>query len=76
MTLEMASRKRVFKVVLEPAEESPTEWYVATSPNLRGLVTQGRGVDETIENVKDAIGALFKGKPPEYTLEVKVLVPV
>ncbi len=35
-----------------------------------------RGVDETIENVKDAISALFKGKPPSYTLEVKVLVPV
>ena len=72
----MASRKRIIKVVLEPAEDSPTEWYVATSPNLRGLVTQGKGVDDTIENVKDAIEALFKGKPPEYTLEVKVLVPV
>jgi len=66
----------MIKVVLEPAEDSPTEWYVATSPNLRGLVTQGKGVDDTIENVKDAIEALFKGKPPEYTLEVKVLVPV
>ncbi len=72
----MASRRRVFKVVLEPAEDSPTEWYVATSPSLRGLVTQGKGLDETIENVKDAIQALFKGRPPEYTLEVKVLVPV
>lgn len=72
----MASRRRVFKVVLMPAEDSPTEWYVATSPNLKGLVTQGKGVDETIENVKDAIGALFKGKPPEYKLDVNVLVPV
>jgi predicted RNase H-like HicB family nuclease len=72
----MAVRKKVFKIVLEPAEDTPTEWFVATSSNLRGLVTQGRGVDETIENVKDAIRALFKGEPPECTLEVKVLVPV
>ena len=72
----MAARKKFFKIVLEPAEDAPTEWYVATSPNLRGLVTQGRGVDETIENVKDAISALFKGEPPAYALEVKVLVPV
>jgi len=76
MNIWMASKKRVIKVVLKPAEDSPTERYVATSPNLRGLATQGRGVDDTIENVKDAIEALFKGKPPEYTLEVKVLVPV
>jgi len=72
----MAVRKKHFKIVLEPAEEGPTEMYVATSPNLRGLVTQGRGIDRTVENVKDAISALFKGDPPAYTLEVKVLVPV
>jgi predicted RNase H-like HicB family nuclease len=50
--------------------------YVATSPNLRGLVTQGKGIDQTLENVKDAISALFKGHPPAYMLEVKVLVAV
>lgn len=71
----MPARKRIFRILLEPAEESPTEWYVATSPNLRGLVTQGRGIDETVANVKDAISALFRGEPPSYTLEVKVLVP-
>ena len=70
----MAARRKVFKIVLEPAEDTPTEWYVATSPSLPGLVTQGRGFDETIENVKDAISALCRGKPPAYTLEVKVLV--
>src|SRR3990170_1295835 len=45
----MTARRKVFKIVLEPAEDTPTESYVATSPNLPGLVTQGRGVDETIE---------------------------
>ncbi len=70
----MVARKKVFRIVLEPAEDTPTEWYVATSPNLPGLVTQGRGVDETIENVKDAIVALFRGRPPPHGLEVKILV--
>src|SRR3989304_1303871 len=53
----MAARKRIFKIVLEPAEDKPKEWYVATSPNLRGLVTQGQGVDETVENAKAARAA-------------------
>ena len=71
----VATRRKVYRIVLEPAEDTPSDWYVATSPNVPGLVTQGKGFDETIANVKDAISALFKGKPPSYTLEVKVLVP-
>jgi len=70
----MTARRKVFKIVLEPAEDMPTEWYVATSPNLPGLVTQGKGFDETVDNVKDAISALFHGRPPAHILEVKVLV--
>jgi len=35
-------------------------------------VTQGRGVDETIEMFKDAMIAYFEGKPPAYTLVVRV----
>ncbi len=69
-----AQRKR-FKVILEPAEDHPTDWYVATSPELPGLVTQGKGIDETIENVKEAISAYFDGRPPAYSLDVRVVVP-
>ncbi|MGI0148990.1 MAG: type II toxin-antitoxin system HicB family antitoxin [Thermoplasmata archaeon] len=72
----MSALRNVLRVVLEPAEDRPTEWYVATSPDLRGLVTQGKGIDETVANVKDAIEALFDGKPPAYSLEVRVVVPV
>ena len=72
----MASRRRVFKIVLEPAEDEPTEWYTATSPTLPGLVTQGKGLDEAVANVRDAISAYFGGKPPAYSLEVRVVVPV
>lgn len=64
------------RVILELAEDRPTEWYVATSPDLPGLVTQGKGLDDTVANVKDAIAAFFDGRPPAYSLEVRVVVPV
>jgi len=72
----MSAPRKVFRAVLEPAEDRPTEWYVATSPDLPGLVTQGKGLDDTVANVKDAIVALFNGRPPAYSLEVRVVVPV
>ena len=72
----MARRRRVFRIVIEPAEETPTEWYMATSPDLPGLATQGRGLDETLAMVKDAILAYFDLKPPAYALDIRVLVPV
>lgn len=72
----MGAMRKVVRIVLEPAEDRPTEWYVATSPDLPGLVTQGKGIDETVANVKDAIAAFFDGKPPAHTLDVRVVVPV
>ena len=72
----MASGRKGFRVVLEPADEEPRGWYVATSPDLPGLVTQGNGIDETVANVQEAIRAYFEGKPPRYSLEVRVVVPV
>ncbi len=72
----MSAPRKVLLVVLEPAEDRPTEWYVATSPDLPGLVTQGKGLDDTVANVKDAIAAFFDGRPPAYSLEVRVVVPV
>jgi|GEM_PF-2638968 len=72
----MSARRKVFRIVLEPGEEEPTDWYVATSPDLPGLVTQGKGIDETVANVKDAISAFYDGNPPAYSLEVRVVVPV
>ena len=74
-TANMVRRRRVVHVVLEPAE-GREGWYVATSPDLPGLVPHGNGVDHTLENVKDAMVAYFSGKPPAYTLDVRVVVPV
>ena len=72
----MAARTKVFRIVLEPAEDIPTEWYVATSPDLPGLVTQGKGMDETVRNVKEAVSLCFDGNPPAYRLDVRVAVAV
>jgi predicted RNase H-like HicB family nuclease len=71
----MARRRRLFRIVIEPAEETPTDWYLATSPDLPGLATQGQGLDDTIEMVKDALLAYFDGKPPLCSLDVRITVP-
>jgi len=72
----MAARTKVFHIVLEPAEDVPTKWYVATSPDLPGLVTQGKGMDETVRNVKEAVSLYFDSDPPAYRLDVRVVVAV
>jgi antitoxin HicB len=42
-----------FKVLLEPDEEAGG--YVVSCPALPGCYTQGDTIDETLENVKEAI---------------------
>jgi len=44
----------VFKVVLEPDME--VGGYVAYCPTLRGCVSEGDTVEETLRNIKKAIG--------------------
>ena len=41
-----------FKVILEPGENG---YIVAHCPALPGCVSQGKTVDEAVENIKDAI---------------------
>jgi len=74
-TSDMARRRKVFRILIEPAKDTPTEWYMATSPDLPGLVTQGRGLDGTIEMVRDALIAYFEGRPPAHALDIRVSVP-
>ncbi len=45
-------RRRVYEVVLEPAEEGGFTAYV---PALRGCVSEGETEEEALENVRDAI---------------------
>jgi predicted RNase H-like HicB family nuclease len=43
--------KRKLTVILERDEDG---WYVASVPELRGCHTQGRTLDEVMENLRDA----------------------
>ena len=70
----MTLGNKIFRIDLKAAEDEPTNWYVATSRDLAGLVTQGKGIDDTIANVKDAIRAYFDGHPPHHLLEVRIVV--
>ena len=45
------SRKRV-TMIFEEAEMDG--WWIASSPDLPGVLTQGKGLAETIANFKDA----------------------
>lgn len=44
--------ERVFRVVITPDEDG---WYVAECVDLPGCVSQGKGEEEALENVRDAI---------------------
>lgn len=44
--------KRKFHVIIEQDEDG---YYVGQVPELEGCITQGRTLDELMENIKDAI---------------------
>ncbi len=41
-----------FKVILREGEDG---WYVVEVPSLPGCISQGKTVDEALENIKEAI---------------------
>ena len=41
-----------FKVLITNGEDG---WYIAECPALPGCVSQGKSVDQALENIKDAI---------------------
>ncbi|MFH1039142.1 MAG: type II toxin-antitoxin system HicB family antitoxin [PVC group bacterium] len=42
-----------FKVVIEPSGKRG--WYTASVPSLPGCISQGKGVEDTLKNIKEAI---------------------
>lgn len=65
-----------FKVIVSEGEDG---WYVVECPALPGCVSQGKTIEEAIENIKDAIERYLetlnekvkpksKGKVMEVTL--------
>lgn len=68
-----------YTVVIEPNGEEPG--FTATVPALSGCISAGDTIDETLENVKDAIElwvsmAAKKGEslPDDFTVVSKVKV--
>ncbi len=66
MTEEAIDSKRRLTVILERDEDG---WYVASVPELRGCHTQGRTLDEVMENIRDAAVLCLEVPPVE---EVKM----
>lgn len=46
-----------YTVIIEPGEDN---WFIATVPALPGCVTQGKTIDEALENAKEAIEAYLE----------------
>lgn len=63
MTITMKKKVHNFTVVIEKDEDG---FYVGSVPALRGCHTQGKTMDELLENIKEAI---------ELCLEVDKDVP-
>ena len=49
----------IFHITLEPAEDG---WIVAECPALPGCVSQGKGQQEALVNIKEAITAWLWAK--------------
>lgn len=64
-----------FKVIISEGEDG---WLVVECPSLPGCVSQGRTVEEALENIKDAIqgcldvlGERTRAKDRERVVEVE-----
>jgi len=49
------------KVIIEPGGKKG--WYTARVPNLPGCISQGKGLKETVENIKEAIDLYLEPIP-------------
>lgn len=48
-----------YPVIFQECNDESGHYYVATSPNLQGLVTDGTTIKETVVNCQDAIATLL-----------------
>jgi predicted RNase H-like HicB family nuclease len=46
-----------YKVVISEGEDG---WYLVECPSIPGCVSQGKTVEEALENIKDAIQGCFR----------------
>ncbi len=59
---------RIFNIIIERGEDG---YYIGTVPELKGCHTQGKSLDELIENIKEAIQLCLEVEgEPEQTSEL------
>lgn len=50
-----------YPVIVEEFNDEDGHYYVAISPNIKGLVTDGDTITELVEHIKDAIAGWLSG---------------
>jgi len=65
----IVSKKREFTVIIEKGED---DYLIGTVLELRGCHTQGKDLDELIDNIKEAIQLYLEVEEPgeEYIKEI------
>lgn len=66
-----------YPVVLTEYNDESGHYYVVTSPNIQGMVTDGETIPEALENAKDALATMLANElerpevqdPREWTLD-------
>lgn len=67
-----------YPVILTEYNDESGHYYVVTSPNVQGMVTDGETIFEALENAKDALATILANRkrpvvqdPREWVLENK-----
>lgn len=50
-----------YPIIIEECNDEDGHYYVATSPNIKGMVTDGETFEETAHNAEDAIETVIDG---------------
>lgn len=52
-----------YPVILTEYNDESGHYYVVTSPNIQGMVTDGETIPEALENAKDALATMLANEP-------------
>lgn len=70
-SLEVIGMARVFPVVIE---KDDTGYFVASCPVLEGCYTQGKTLDEAMENIKEAISLCLEDMKEEIPKTQNIII--
>lgn len=58
----MAKEQRIYPIIIEKDEDG---FFVAINPSVRGAYSQGKTIEEALENVKEATELCLESLPEE-----------